>query len=156
MWLTKYSQKVHKSLVYKRFCVDDFYVKKDISIIYMEKNSHTLSLIQQIYRDNFSTDHYIITIHWEREIGIIYDNKIAEKIDWIIPVSVRKMFLQNFSAVWIYLPEDSINEIWVIYTLSKRLNFNNINIVEMVSNYTEITFIINKSELKKSLEVLIH
>jgi hypothetical protein len=43
----------------------------------------------------------------------------------------------------------------LIYTLTKKLNFNNINLLELISNFTEVAFLVEKKDLKKSLEVLI-
>jgi aspartokinase len=54
-----------------------------------------------------------------------------------------------------YFEEESINENGLLYTLVKKLNFNNINVLELVSNFTEVAFLINKKDFKKSLEVLL-
>lgn len=154
MWLTKYSQEKQKSIAYKKFSIEDFYIKKHIKIIYMDKTSETLELIKTIYSHEFSKENYLAIISWWREIWVIYDAKLADIIENHIDKKHRKLELEDLSTIWIYLDENCINEAWTIYTLTKKLNFSNINTVELVSNYTEIAFIVEQKNLKKSLEVL--
>ena len=155
MWLTKYSKNIVKSIKYQNFSTGDFYVKKEIEIIYMDKNSETTNLIKNIHNNNFNTDNYLSIISWWKEISIIYDLKIAEQIKNHIPEKKIKLKIENLSLIWMYFEEDNINENWLIYTLVKKLNFNQINLIELVSNFTEIAFIVQKKDLKKSLEVLL-
>jgi len=152
MWLTKYSKETHKSIKYKKFNTWDFYVKKDIEIIYMDKNSETLDLIKNIPNNK---ENYLAIISWWREISVIYDKKISDVINSRILEKYIKLKVKNLSIIWMYFEEDSINENWLIYTLVKKLNFNNINLLELVSNFTEVAFLVQKKDLKKSLEVLL-
>ena len=155
MGLTKYSREKQKSITYKNFNTGDFYVKKNIEIIYMNKNEQTLELIKNIHNKNFDRENYLAIISWGREISVIYDLKISEEINKQIPEKNIKLKIKELSIIWMYFEEDNINENWLIYTLVKKLNFNNINMLELVSNFTEVAFIVNKKDLKKSLEVLL-
>ncbi len=155
MGLTEYSRNSHKSIQYKRFSIEDFYIKKNIKVIYMDKNSETTRLIHNIYGESFSTESYLAVISWWREIWVIYDAKLAAQIEWHISPKYRKLELEKLSAIGIYLDDDAINQSGILYTTTKKLNFSNINIIELVSNFTEVAFIIQKKDLKKSLEVLL-
>lgn len=155
MWLTKYSKGTQKNIKYKKFNTWDFYVKKNIEIIYMDKNSETLELIKNIFNNNFDKESYLSIISGGREISIIYDYKISEEINSYILEKNIKLKVKDLSIIWMYFEEDNINENWLIYTLVKKLNFNNINLVEIISNFTEVAFLVNKKDLKKSFEVLL-
>lgn len=155
MWLTKYSKWTQKNIKYKKFNTWDFYVKKNIEIIYMDKNSETLELIKNIFNNNFDKESYLSIISGGREISIIYDYKISEEINSYILEKNIKLKVKDLSIIWMYFEEDNINENWLIYTLVKKLNFNNINLVEIISNFTEVAFLVNKKDLKKSFEVLL-
>ena len=155
MWLTKYSHERQKAISYKKFNIEDFYIKKHIKIIYMNKTDETLQLIQKLYWSNFSKDDYLAIISGWREIWIIYDTKLSQAIeDHIHPVH-RKLELSELSAIGIYLDDNAINETGILYTLTKKLNFSNINAIELVSNCSEVAFIIDQKNLKKALEVLL-
>ncbi|MBT3729662.1 ACT domain-containing protein [bacterium] len=41
-----------------------------------------------------------------------------------------------------------------MYNLTKKLAFYNINIVNILSTYTEIVFVIKEKDIKKAFEVL--
>jgi hypothetical protein len=155
MWLTKYSKNSQKIISYKKFDSWDFYVKKEIEIIYLNKNSETIKLIKNIFEENFWKENYLAIISWWREISVIYDEKIKEKINSKIPKNFIRKKIKNLSLIWMYFDEDNINQNWLIYQLTKKLNFNNINLLELVSNFTEVAFLIEKKDLKKSLEVLL-
>jgi len=157
MWLTKYSKEKQRSITYKKFNTWDFYVKKNIEIIYMDKTIETLKLIKNIYDNDIKTskDNYLAVISWWKEISVIYDTKLQEKINSQIPEKYIKLKLKELAIIWIYFDENCINENWLIYTLTKKLNFNNINLLELVSNFTEVAFLIQKKDLKKSFEVLL-
>ena len=155
MWLTKYSKNAQKIVKYKKFDSGDFYVKKEIEIIYLNKNLETIELIKNIFETNFSKENYLAIISWGREISVIYDEKIKEKINSKISKNIIRKKIENLSLIWMYFDEDNINQNWLIYTLTKKLNFNNINLLELVSNFTEVAFLVQKKDLKKSLEVLL-
>ena len=72
-------------------------------------------------------------------------------IDW----SHIKFKISELWAIWIHLDEELLKTTWVIYNLTKKLAFYNINIVNILSTYTEIVFIIDEKDLKKAFEVLI-
>ncbi len=154
MWLTNYAKNARKTIKYKKYDSWDFYVKKNIEIIYLNKNNETLKIIKKIQENNFDRENYLAIISWWREISIIYDEKIWENIKNNIPENFIRKKLENLSLIWIYFDEDNINQNWLIYNLTKKLNFNNINLLELVSNFTEIAFLVEKKDLKKSLEVL--
>ncbi len=52
------------------------------------------------------------------------------------------------------LTKEMINEVGLFYEISKRFAFYNINIIDVVSTYTELFIIIKKEDVKKSLEIL--
>jgi len=156
MWLTKYSKNAKKTIKYKNFNTEDFYIKKNIEILYLEKNKKTLELIKNIYNNDFKKENYLAIISWWKEISIIFDSKIKNDLENFIQKKDIKIHLENLSLIWMYFDEEKINENWLIYTLVKKLNFNQINLIELVSNFTEIAFIVEKKDLKKSLEVLVN
>jgi aspartokinase len=122
----------------------------------MDKNPTNLQLIAELHLEQANTTHYMAHISWEREIAIVYDEKLAANIESKIPNERIKLKLDNLALIGIFLEESNINDIWIIYTLTKKLNFNNINMIEIISNYTEVSFIVERENLSKSIEVLIN
>lgn len=155
MWLTKFSKNHQKNVAYTKFETGDFYVKKNIEIIYLEKNKTSENILKNLSFLLFNNDTFLTIISWEKDISIIYDAKIKEKISEIIPKNNIKKSLENLSIIWIYLNENFINQNWIIYNLTKKISINNINILEIISTYSEVNFLINKKDFKKSLEILV-
>jgi len=154
MALTKYTVEKQDSISYQHFSANDCFIKKHISIVYLDKTSDLVSSLQQIHISK-NTHSYFASIVWEREIALIFDESMSEEIHRCIQYSQIKLKLENLSLIWIFLDEEKLNEIGTIYTLTKKLNFHAVNIIEIISNYTEISFIVASEDFQKSIEVLI-
>ncbi|MBB1553876.1 hypothetical protein HG442_000505 [Candidatus Gracilibacteria bacterium] len=54
-----------------------------------------------------------------------------------------------------FLKEHQLNDVGIIYTLTKKIQFSNINIVEVASSFNEVHIIIKSEDLKNVIEALI-
>lgn len=60
----------------------------------------------------------------------------------------------NLASISLRIPEDSIETPGLIYYVTKQLFWDNINIIEVVSTFTEITFIVKESDIPEAMKSL--
>ena len=153
--LSRISKEKQKSIPYKRICSDNIFVKKNISLISLNNTINSNKLISKLHSINLWEDkNYFWVIQWVNEIDIIYSKNLKSWIDDILCNHNIKLKIDNLWAIWIHLDEELLNTMWVIYNLTKKLAFYNINIVNILSTYTEIVFVIKEKDIKKAFEVL--
>lgn len=151
MALSRYIKEKTKTIKYKKFSVENFFIKKNIWVIYLKNESKQIDSFEIKLKD----DDYLTTIQWSKNATIIYNENIKEKLEKILPEKNIEMRVENLSLVWVYLEENFLNEIWIIYTLSKKINFNNINLIEIISNYKEVHLIVKNEDLKKTIDAIV-
>jgi len=125
----------------------DFFIKKNMNIFYLDKTKENLNKIHT-YQENLINDKekYFSIINWNKEIWVI--------TNWFEIVIDSKLIFKDLALIWIYIPENFIYEKWMFYYITKQLLFHWINVVEIISTYTEISVIVNKDDLKKSFNAL--
>ena len=156
MALSRFVKEKQKTIKYEKFTIKDFFIKKNINIIYIEKYYEDFNINQNINSLwKLKSDDYLSIIQWWKNISIIYNDNIKEQIEKIIPESFIEMKLNDLALVWVYLDKSAINEIGVLYTLTKKINFSNINIIEIVSSFKEVHFVIKSDDLKRTIESII-
>ena len=154
--LSRISKEKQKSIPYKRICSDNIFVKKNISLISLNNTINSNKLISKLHSINLWEDkNYFWVIQWVNEIDIIYSKNLKSWIEDILCNHNVKLKIDNLWAIWIHLDEELLNTMWVIYNLTKKLAFYNINIVNILSTYTEIVFVIKEKDIKKAFEVLV-
>lgn len=148
MALSRFIKNKQKIITYKRFDLSDFFIKKHINIIYT-KNNYAAFEIANIKKLN---DDFITIIQWINNCSIVFNDNLKEKIEEKINKKDIILKLDNLSLIWINLDENRINEIWIVYTITKKINFSNINIVEIITSLKEIHFLVKEEDLKKTIE----
>lgn len=88
------------------------------------------------------------------ETGIIISQELEEKIREIFEGEKIIHHLTNLSAITIKLPKENVTTSGVYYFILKALALNNINIIELVSTYQEITLILGTKEIDKAFSIL--
>ena len=154
--LSRIAKEKQNSIPYKKICSDNIFVKKNISLISLNNTVNSNKLISKLHSINLWEDkNYFWVIQWVNEIDIIYSKNLKSWIEDILCNHNVKLKIDNLWAIWIHLDEELLNTMWVIYNLTKKLAFYNINIINILSTYTEIVFVIKEKDIKKAFEVLV-
>lgn len=104
---------------------------------------------------NKATEEIFFT--WSRgvyETTIIVSKKFWNICEKYFSSEKLKYRNDNVSALTILLPDDNISEPGIYYAALKNLAWEGINILEVVSTYTELTLIIADQDIPKTIEVL--
>lgn len=154
MTLSRISKDLQKQKEIKVIKKSIFFIKKWISILTVSKTKQNLWNIEKIYRENIDfVDNYFSVVNWSKEINIIYSENIENIIWEIFPNLINK--ISWLWAIWIYLDDKMLETKWMFYSLTKKLYFNWVNILEITSTYKEIVFFVREKDLKQAIDSLI-
>lgn len=128
---------------------EDISVKSGLAEIVFDKIKDTFTKTHVLYRDKelSSTDFFVIT-HGVGEITIIALEKVKSHILRIYRPQKPKIIVENLVGLTVRLKEEYIYTPNVIYTLVRSLALKRVNIVEIVSTYTELTFVLQRDNLQ--------
>ncbi|MBU0471732.1 MAG: hypothetical protein KKF65_03845 [Nanoarchaeota archaeon] len=88
------------------------------------------------------------------EVMIIVNEKHEKEITKIFSKQNLKKIINELSSITINLSEESLEDIGLFYTVTRALNWENINLIDIVSTYTEMTYIIKEEDVAKAFNTL--
>ena len=88
------------------------------------------------------------------EVMIITNKKYEKQILKIIPKSDIKKIIKDIGSLTLNIPEESVNNLGVFYTITRALNWDNINIIDIVSTFTEMTFVLVEEDIPKAFKTI--
>lgn len=137
------------------FKINDISLKFPISeISFVTKPDH-VKKIAKLYEDLSTTEnHYLNAISGNTETSIFVNTKYSSNVIEVFKNQKLKLNLSNLASVSLKFDESYLETKGITYQVLKALLWENINLVEIVSTYTEITLIIEKKDAQKALQVL--
>jgi aspartokinase len=156
MALRRYAEKVRKTGTLPKFNFhSEIIMKTNLCDIAVQKSQTITSAMQRIQKiPDFSQGDTFNLIHGNYEVSIITNMKHLARMkkelsaEKIIKTEAELVALSlRFSKEFLYTPG-------VIATLVQRLTWEDINIYELISTFTELTFIISKKDAAKGYDAL--
>ncbi|MBS3147267.1 hypothetical protein J4219_00110 [Candidatus Woesearchaeota archaeon] len=156
MAIRRLAEELEKTFTTKTtFGKSDVTVKSNLIEIVLYKTQDVQERIKKLYEfiDLRKGDFLTITqgLH---ELMIITNEKHEKKTLDTFPKTIVKKVIRTLSSATIQLPEESINTIGLFYLATRALNWENINIIDIVSTFTEMTFIIKEEDAPRAFETL--
>lgn len=112
-------------------------------------------LIKQVYGFvDFSQGDYLTMIQGSYEVAIITNEYHEKKIKSLFPKPLHKKSLGSLSSLTIKLTPSDFEVVGLFYLCVRALNWENINIVEIVSTLTEMTFIVSEADAARTFAIL--
>ena len=158
MALRRYSDEISehrkksKSFDYK----GEILMKTNIADFTVVKSPSLLAKLKNIYNlVNFERGDTLNVILGNNEVSIVINEKYAEKLAKFL--SGEKILNKEHGLVAltiIFTSDDFLHTPGIIFNAVRKLAWDNINIFEIVSTMTELTFILNKKDSMKAYEVL--
>lgn len=88
------------------------------------------------------------------EVTMIVSSIIEKDVERIFKGEKLLSKFTNLSSITIRLPDEAIFSLGVFYSILKILSWANINIIEVVSTYTEFTIVIDESQVDRAFSIL--
>jgi aspartokinase len=119
------------------------------------KSPQNQALISELYNDSrfINSQFFVVTVGLT-EISIITTEKLAEEIRLLFGTQQPKLFLKNLASLSMQTPESGIETPNQFYAIVRKLAPKNINVVEFITTYTELSFILDERDLKQAFNIL--
>jgi|GEM_PF-337098 len=135
--------------------IEDLSVKSGLAEIAFDRTAANLGRLRELYRDPaISTGDFFMVTQGTGEITIIALDTALPHISRVMRPGRAKATIRNlvgltarFDPKYLAIPN-------VIFTFVRRLALKRINIAEIVSTYTELTFIIDQKDLQEAFLAL--
>lgn len=133
----------------------DIIIRQGLFEFTVHKTPDTIKLVRKIH-DNFelSPRDFLTVTHGMYEITIVTNQRFKPELEILFDEAMRKKIIDHLSALSIKLPPDASEGVGLYYIITKALAWNNINIVEIISTWSELTLIIQDDKINLSHEVI--
>ena len=157
MAVRRLGEKLDKSFISKaKFDKrSDITIKSNLIEITVYKMEDVQKTIKQLYDIvDFRKGDFLTITQGLYEIMIIVDAEYKNEILQLFSKKAVKKVICELSSLTISLPQSSIDTVGLFYIVTRSLNWENINIIDIVSTFTEMTYIIHEDDTARSFEVL--
>ena len=158
MALRRYSDEImehHKNL--KKFDYSaELILKTSIADLTVIKSQSLLAKLKNIYHlVDFERGDTLNVILGNNEASIVINEKYIEKlIGFLHGEKITNKETALVALTLIFTADDFLHTPGIIFNAVRKLAWNNINIYEIVSTLTELTFILSKKDSMKAYDVL--
>jgi aspartokinase len=157
MAIRRLAEKLSKSFVNKvKFdSSSNISLRSGLIAFSLHKGTQIQDSLKKIYDiiDINSGDFLTIT-QGLNEIFIITNKKYENKILEIIPQRYYKGSYKELASITIHIPQSSVEVPGLFYLATRELLWENINILDIISTVTEMTFIVKENDTSKAFEAL--
>lgn len=134
----------------------DLSLKSDLFEITIARHPQTYKLINKIYDivDPRSGDYLTITTG-AHEITIISNKKYKNTVLKMFNKEDILIVIDDLASLTVKLPKQGVEMPGIFYLITRALTWENINIVEIVSTYTEDTLILKNKDVARAYQILL-
>lgn len=101
------------------------------------------------------TKGFFTMIEWVHEIDIVFETDDLSVIQERFPQSIRILTVSWLGLISWELSDVEISTPWLFYSVTKRLAFHGVNIIQVLSTYHELGIIMQEADIKKGIGVLL-
>jgi hypothetical protein len=135
-----------------RFKDSDVTMKSDLLEIVLYKKADIHDKIRELHHIvDFRRGDLLTITEGINEVMIITNIRYEKRIASLFTKSVKKT-IRGLNSITLTLSEDAVNTLGLFYLATRALNWENINVIDIVSTYTEMTFIIKEEDGARAFE----
>jgi hypothetical protein len=128
-------------------------VHKDLVAVTYEKTAATMRALERAEQEERHNGAYFVTTVGTTEATLLIHAPRAMHLKKLFPTE-PKAEIANLAALRAQFDEKYVLSVGMVYTLVQQLAFQNINIVEFSSTYTELALYVNQKDLKIAFDTL--
>lgn len=128
--------------------------RKWLNIITLSRTPKNLEMTTQLLLDKRKHKNFLTIIEWSHEIDIVFEDELLEYIEACLHGHSPLLMVTGLGLVSWELSESEITTPGLFYTVTKRLAFHGINIVQVLSTYHELWLLVREEDVKDAILVL--
>lgn len=135
--------------------IENLSVKSGLVEITFVKTKENRDRMQLLNRDPlFASADFFTTTQGMHEISIVAPRELRDRVRACFRGQKPKLILDRLAALTLRIGEEYISVPNVTYALVKHFALKRINIVEIVSTFTELTFILSQDDLDQAFSMM--
>src|SRR3989344_3592513 len=128
-------------------------VTKNLAEVTYDKTGENIRALEKAEAAIRRTGGFIVVTIGTTEITVVTESGRVGELRKMFPAP-PKALVPDIVAVGVEFDKKYVPQIGMFYTLIQQLTFQNINIVEFSSTYTELVFYLHKKDLKLAFDTL--
>lgn len=154
MCLSRYQKRYEKIKVSREnYKIENINVRSDLSTITFTLEDKVLNQINDLYNKLHMEGAYIVISRGTREITLILNSEFLEMVENHVG-AVPKYKKSGIAAIGINFEEKYAEIPGLLYAVMQQIRLQNINIVEVISTYTELIIYVEKDQAKLSFDTI--
>jgi hypothetical protein len=135
--------------------IENISVKTGLVEIAFDKSKVNRDKLQRLYQDSdfISADFFAVT-HGVGELSIVIPEELKKAVLKLYGNQKPKLVLENLASLTLRYDEKNIYTPNITFAVLRPLALKRINIVEIVSTFTELTFILDQDDLQEAFLTL--
>lgn len=134
--------------------IEELNINSPLTNITFEKTNQTIELTNSfLQKAGLSQKNFATVIVGDKEITFVISQRLKDTLLTHFKLKPKSQ-LDNLVGISLSFSSKYISEPNIIYAILNKLAVKRINIIEIVSTYTELSVIIEKSEMQKALNQL--
>jgi len=157
MAIRRLSEKLSKSFINKTQFdkSSNITVRSGLVAFNIYKGTDVQTYLKKIYdMININSGDFLTITQGLNEVFVISNKKYENKILELIPKKYMKISYKDLASLTIHIPESSVEIPGLFYLATRALLWENINIMDIISTVTEMTFIVKERETTKAFDAL--
>lgn len=135
--------------------ISDLSLKIPITEINFAKNSDHSAKISQLYSQLATVESsFLNIISGNTETGIFVNSRYQEEVLSIFGPQKPNLILPKLGAISIKFDPEYLDTIGSIYQILKFLVWESVNLLEIISTFTELTLIVNRKNSQQVFDIL--
>lgn len=129
-------------------------IHSNLSVLVVPNTQEVVEKRAEITKLSSRETHFLTITQGLTETMIILSNDLLPKAKEILGDTPLLEERTKLSTINIRIPEESIDTPGIVYFFVKSLAWSEINIIETVAIYTELTLLLNDKDVGKAFEIL--
>jgi hypothetical protein len=136
--------------------ISDIQTKYPIADLLYLKDTDSATKIGKLYSllQTENRNHFLNIIAGVTEINIFASSELMNDIFEIFGEKKLKYKRDELTAITVKLAKDYIDALGITYQLLRSLVLENVNVVETVTTFSEVTIFVDKINTQKTIEIL--
>jgi len=135
--------------------IDTLSIRSGLAALVFNKTSENLTTLRRLYQDErLRASDFLAVSQGTGEITIITVGDAVSSIRNLFNRQKPKVIIRSLSGLTVRFADEYANVPNIFYSFLRSLAIKRINIVEIISTYTELTFVINERDLEVAFRTL--
>lgn len=157
MAIRRFGERLSKTLSEKQKFdkTADIIIRSNLVIVDLYRSEGIHKYTKELYElVDFRKGDFLTITEGLHEVMVITNDKYEMKAADIFPEKFVKKKIKNLGSLTIRVPMEAIETPGLFFMLTRALAWENINIIEIVSTLTEMTFIMNEDDIPRAFDTL--